>query len=369
MDPRDVVRNEQKMLEDTNTGLAYGSKQVEYNLYCDHMEPLRNDDKYIITPSNFYNFLYYTSRRSKYSSNKKGKAFNVDECVKIRQDPTWISDNPVGWQTLNQYKCGIQEVWEEQLDAGKLSYTKDLLITKSVKDLLKIVKTRKVRISKINFKEKVTAQMAPYSAAEELPRLEFFLYRKKKNSKVYCVASLRDRFCLLQTSYGILRGESLILSELSDLIDIVFKITGIKMHIGVMQIFQGKTNKSRTIYGRVMRHKDVTQCAMGAMAFYLLMRFAHTNECDEFDFSQNGNWFNIKLLTDVRNPDNTIPITDHSYAKSIRAACDELSIVTKHYAHFGRGVGAAIGNDHFFAMPFSFCIGKTIFGFTTFGFI
>lgn len=168
---------------------------------------------------------------------------------------------------------------------------------------------------------------------------------------MYCIASLRDCFCLLQTSYGILRGESLILSELSDLIDIVFEITGIKMHIGIMQIFQGKTNKSRTIYGRIMRHKDVTQCAMGAMGFYLLMRFAHTDECAKFDFSKNGNWFNIKLLTDVRNPDNTIPITDHSYAKSTRAACEELSIVTKHYAHFGRGVGAAIGN-HFFSICF-----------------
>ena len=198
MDPRDVVRNEQKTLEDTNTGLAYGAKQVEYNLYCDHVEPLRTDaGKYIITPENFYNFLYYTSRRSKYSKNKKGKAFNAAECDKIRLDPAWISDNPIGWQTLNQYKCGVQEVWEEQLDSKQLNYSKDLLITKSVKDLLKIVKTRKVRLNKKNFKEKVSAQMAPYSAAEELPHLEFFLYRKKKNSRVYCIASLRDRFCLL----------------------------------------------------------------------------------------------------------------------------------------------------------------------------
>ena len=72
--------------------------------------------------------MYYQSRRSKYSSNKKSKAFNVDEFEKIKNDPSWMSDNPIGWQTLNQYKCGIQEVWEEQLDAGKINYTKDLLI-------------------------------------------------------------------------------------------------------------------------------------------------------------------------------------------------------------------------------------------------
>ena len=345
--PQDVIRNEQKEHEEDNTALAYGAKQKEYNMYCDHVEPhprLATDHKYIITPRNFYNFLYYQSRRSKYSKNKKGKAFNKAECDKIRDDPTWCAKKPIGWNCLNQYKCGLQEIWDKQVEAGKISYSKDQLISKSVKELMKVVKTRKVHLSKKNFEEKVTAHMAPYAAAEELPRLEEFLWCKKNKSSAYCVASFRDRYCLLQSTFGILRGESLFLSELSDLIDLLFRITGVKIHIGVMQIFQGKTNKSRTIYGRVMRHKEVTLCAMGALGFYLLMRFSYSKESDHFDFSENGKWFNIKLLTDVRNKDNTIPITDHSYAKSIREACDALDIVTKHYAHFGRGVGAAIGN-------------------------
>jgi hypothetical protein len=40
-----------------------------------------------------------------------------------------------------------------------------------------------------------------------------------------------------------------------------------------MQIAIGKVNKNKTLYGRVMRHRDVERCAIGALAFYLFSRY------------------------------------------------------------------------------------------------
>ena len=187
--------------------------------------------------------------------------------------------------------------------------------------------------------------MAPYAIAEEIPSIENWLFERNGDKLLYSVSSLRDRFTLLQTTFGILRGESMFKSELSDLVDIKFKCkeTGANIHVGVMQIFEGKTNKTKTLYGRVLRHRDPYLCAMGALGFYLLARFEVTGECDHFDFSDNKKWFDIKVLIDPRQKKYTDGMTDQPYADAIRAACKALGIVTKHYAHIGRACGAAIG--------------------------
>jgi hypothetical protein len=66
------------------------------------------------------------------------------------------------------------------------------------------------------------------------------------------------------TSNGSLRGESLIKSDLSDLCDMVVEGNSLdKAHIFVMRITSGKTNGLKTLYGRSMRHKDVTLVALG----------------------------------------------------------------------------------------------------------
>jgi hypothetical protein len=119
------------------------------------------------------------------------------------------------------------------------------------------------------------------------------------------------------THYGILRGESLIKCELSDLYDIVLEEEGAhKCHVMVMKIAFGKTNSIKTLYGRVMRHKKVTLCPIGALGFYLLSRFHFTQET--LNFSCNASWFDVKLLVEQGSKNVNKGISDQSYAKSIR---------------------------------------------------
>jgi hypothetical protein len=226
------------------------------------------------------------------------------------------------------------------------SLTKNQLRSNRVERLMRMVQSRKRRLAKQNYEEKLEAEFSPYTLVHEIPRIERLLFFKKNHLKIDCIAALRDRygtinirFCLLMTSNGILRGESLIKSDLSDLCDIVVEGNSLdKAHIFVMRITSGKTNGLKTLYGRSMRHKDVTLCSIGALALYLLARFEFGGET--IDFSSNETWFDVKLLVEKSMANHKKAITDQYYAKSIRNACASLGIVSKHFVHFGRSVGA-----------------------------
>ena len=114
------------------------------------------------------------------------------------------------------------------------------------------------------------------------------------------------------------------------------------MHILVMRIAIGKTNGLKVLYGRATCHKDVTQCPIGALAMYLHSRFELTGEGEKLDFSQNSSWFNVKLLIDPRGSNNEVSVSDQNYANSIKEVCRSLNIASKHFIHFGRGVGSVL---------------------------
>jgi len=108
----------------------------------------------------------------------------------------------------------------------------------------------------------------------------------------------------------------------------------------IMQVFSGKTNRNKTLYGRVMRHKNVNMCAIGALGMYLAHRFEYTDEMSNVDFTDNHAWFDIKLLTDPNANNNQVPVKDQSYANAIKGICTALNIDSAHAIHIGRCVGA-----------------------------
>jgi hypothetical protein len=86
---------------------------------------------------------------------------------------------------------------------------------------------------------------------------------------------MRHRFCLLLTTFGIIRGESLFNCDLSDLFSIEKTDEGSHIcSILVMKIATGKTNGlGQKLFGRVMRHRDYRVCPIGALGLYFLLRF------------------------------------------------------------------------------------------------
>ena len=109
-------------------------------------------------------------------------------------------------------------------------------------------------------------------------------------------------------------------------------------HVLIMRISAGKTNGLKVLYGRVMRHRDANLCAVGALALYFFARFKFGAE--NLSFNSNESWFTVKLLVDHTMKNNSKSISDQAYGQSIRLACKELELASKHFVHFGRSVGS-----------------------------
>ena len=333
-----------------NTILAYRRKMSEFLDFSRYAFPSEVDGipSTTVTEEKFFGFLWYQSRRHQRPRGRPGQCkpveeqFSKDDYESVISNTDWISDKPIGYSVLNQYRSAILDLHSQQRDGGCNNIPKEVLMSGRVKRLLKTVKMRKTQIAKSNFDEKLTSEFTPYTAAQDIPRLEDFFFQKNSLSSIYSVASLRDRYCLLMTTNGILRGESLFKCELSDLCSLLHKdknsLEDILIH--VMRIATGKTNGLKTLYGRCIRHRNVNECAIGALGFYLMARFMQSGEAESFDFTSNKAWFNIKLLTDSRGFDNTISVTDQAYASNMKNACRHLGIISKHFVHFGRSAGS-----------------------------
>ena len=110
-------------------------------------------------------------------------------------------------------------------------------------------------------------------------------------------------------------------------------------------LLKGKTNHGQTLYGRATRHKDVSLCSVGALAFYLMFRFSVTREFESFaleDWLENSKWFDIKLLVDLQGFDNTKSLKNRSYAEAVKMVLDFLGIPASKLVHLGRNLGAKL---------------------------
>ena len=96
-----------------------------------------------------------------------------------------------------------------------------------------------------------------------------------------------------------------------------------------------------------MRHKDVNMCPVGALAFYLAIRFEKTQEFKYFngkDFMDNQKWFDRKLLVDPTRSDVDLDksMNNNSYKNAIKTVLEELNIPSIHFVHLGRTLGPKI---------------------------
>jgi hypothetical protein len=308
-----------------------------------------------VTEKKLFAFLFYQAYRNERKRGRKKTRvqdedfFDFDDyhtiMSKVESPETFTDDmvdqdfRPIAHDQVNQYLCSVLDVHKQQVDMDANNLSKHQLRSDRVMRLMNVVKKRKKKIEKENFEEKLESEFSPYMLVKDIPRIELNLFDNNKTSSFYCQGSLRDRFCFLMTFCGILRGESLFKCELSDLCDIVIE-EGVlaKHHILVMRIATGQTNGLKTLYGRVLRHRQVELCPIGALGFYLMSRFHLADE--KVDFSSNQSWFNVKLLVECGSKTPEVSVSDQTYAKNMKGICKELGIVSKHYIHFGRAVGA-----------------------------
>jgi hypothetical protein len=109
--------------------------------------------------------------------------------------------------------------------------------------------------------------------------------------------------------------------------------------IFILQIHKGKQNLDGCIvWVRSMRHADVSLCSIGALAFYLVMRFLITKET--IDTTNNKSWLNRKLLIKPTKGEelNQEMVYSH-YGKVLEKIGRKLEIEIAKFKHFGRLYG------------------------------
>jgi hypothetical protein len=86
-----------------------------------------------------------------------------------------------------------------------------------------------------------------------------------------------------------------------------------------------ETNGHMKLYGRVMRHREVNLCAVGALGLYLFARFHLAKEV--IDFSTNSSWFDVKLLVQAGSRNTVNGISDTNYAKAIKRVISPIVVI------------------------------------------
>jgi hypothetical protein len=354
-----------------NTALAYDNKLLELKLYCDaYFSPVSVENgRYRVTHEKVYSFMYYQAFRSSRNGRKRKRmspvvfdqedfettmtkynGFVTEAPLPPIEDPL----NGLGGSAFVQYRCTIWNYHKRQVENGVNNTDWRMIWTEACEKLLRMVKSRKRRVRKRNFHEKIDHETSHYVASDQIERIEEYFFSLGHATNVRSVfSSLRNRFTFLMTTHGILRGESLFKCELSDLFGVTTHKKDVDPHpcyVLMMHIATGKTNGYIKLYGRVCRHKDAKLCAIGALGMYLLYRFEKTREfAPPPDFTDNSNWFDWKLLTDFqRGPDNfySKELKNISYTKAIKDACNRLQIPTHHFAHIGRVLGHHAGEEN-----------------------
>ena len=232
------------------TLLAYDGKKQEYLEYCDAIYP-HDPYRRTLEASKVYRFMFYQAMRGKKRRGGKPKpSERQQKCAfdeplyraTMAKYEHWFEsphqspdepDNPVGESTIALYKTVIRNLYKEQTANRALTSTWDQIWTLPLLNLHNLVKIRRPAMEKRNYKEKFEHEFAPYEIAVEFPRIEAATWSQGQCNRS-AAAWIRHRFCLLFSTTGVLRCESLYRAELSDLVGLWTKSQSDVHHIYIL---------------------------------------------------------------------------------------------------------------------------------------
>ena len=343
-----VVHQSNRDIRPTNTMLALDPKVAEFIEFCELVYP-REQVPARITYSKVYRFMFYqTFREKKKGRRKGGPRFNLEEyndrmgllrtagsAVQLEHIP--LPKQPTGLEVFKQYRTALKQLFNRQIQQGIQSTNGwEHIWQVSLKMLEKHVQLRKVAVMRANFEEKYPSEFAPYAVVDRYDDIEALMFHKANVTRVRSMLSaIRNRYCLLMLTSGILRCESLYRAELSDLFHLDHPKSESDVHqpfLLVLQLLDGKANKGKRLYGRSTRHSNPKLCSVGALAFYLQLRFRLTEEFRNFsldDWLDNSKWFKVKLLVDIQSHDYEKEMKNNCYGKAIEKVLTELGIMCR----------------------------------------
>ena len=150
--------------------------------------------------------------------------------------------NGLKFQALRQYKAVIKEFFLQQVELEHQARSWEHIWTARCTVLMNIVRSRGAEQKLLNYEEKVTHTLSPFTIVNRYPEIENKLYHQGIGNLRTAVTQLRNRYVLTHTTSGILRFETLEKACLSDFLCTYVKKEG-DVHpllIMITQVFTGK---------------------------------------------------------------------------------------------------------------------------------
>ena len=94
--------------------------------------------------------------------------------------------------SIQHYLGEIRGLLDDQILSGITAIRKENIMTKSLKDLIILVKNRWERVLKALAKERMDGEFQPFVMIEQIPKIEKQLWNIKTNTRVYGLNTLRS---------------------------------------------------------------------------------------------------------------------------------------------------------------------------------
>ena len=187
----DAVRQEKCKFTPKNTKLAYKSKAKEFQGYLKSVYGGTGDEDtcLTITPSKVFGFMYYQCYRAKRTTNSSPGTFDradYDSVINQSSDSSEPQVDLLQTDSIQHYLGAIRNLLDDQIRSGITETRKEDLMTKNLKDLIDLVKTRRERVLKAMSKERIDGEFQPFLMMKQIPKIEKSLWEIKKNT---CIRS------------------------------------------------------------------------------------------------------------------------------------------------------------------------------------
>ena len=231
-------------------------KQRSWYQFCTHLY-----DNDLVIEEKFFMFILYQSMRQAKTNGVGAELFSIseykeimsvmltEECNNNLLVPNKFygckDNNLIGDESIKQYIYAIQLIHEKQKQSGIINSQWIEIYSSRIRDIRKAVLKRKPRLNYIQAKDKKKHDWDPFGAAMKISQVVLYLWSFLTGMKgtISICNFFRHRFLLLYSCFGILRGQTIISADLSDLIfiDLDHKVIGelTNLQILVLQFCEG----------------------------------------------------------------------------------------------------------------------------------
>ena len=304
-----------------NTTSAYEPKQQEFRRFCQQKQ---YQDGETVTEDKLLLFLVeeVVHRPLRLRSRKAAS-------------DTPLSETRLAWRSVQSYITAITDLYRSQKALGINAHPSPR--EDNAREYIKSLQRRDTEQQKANYADKGRDTLLDGNSEEDLKRIASELWAHTAQSAECHLRTLVD---LLLGHYMLTRGGDRRALEISDLFTFEFAGEGPTRCMPlIITTRAGKQNQhGRLETAGALRSRDPLICVLGAVAFYLLLRWDLTDEPFP-DFNNRAQWYDIRLLKST----DAGPTSEFAYNSQRGWAIKAFAyagIQSSKKTHIGRSSGA-----------------------------